>query len=157
MSQVPQGLTEFDMRGQRSPSDYQGLGAGAEGQSRLVGFVFFAGTVMILTGTFEVVLGLTAVFSKSYFDTTSDPLLTNDYNAWGWMHTALGSLAIVAGAGLFGGKLWARILGILFALSCAVVNLGFLSVAPFMSATIIVLCLVCVFAITVHGAELEDL
>jgi hypothetical protein len=155
MSQTPQqGLTEFDVRGQRSwdrPS-----GSAATGETRMVGLVLFAGTIMLLTGVFEVIIGLTALFFNGYFEATQDPLVTSNYDAWGWTHTVLGALAVVAGLGLYRGKLWARILGILFALSCAVVNLGFLSVAPFMSVTVIVLCILCVFAITVHGAELED-
>jgi hypothetical protein len=156
MSQPQQGLTEFDLRGQRDYVGSPGVGGGDGAESRMMGFVLFAGTVMILVGAFEVILGLTALFSSGYYDTAQDPLVTSDFDAWGWMHTVLGAVAILAGLGLYRGKLWARILGILFALTCAVVNLGFLSVAPFLSATVIVLCIVCVFAITVHGAELED-
>lgn len=152
-SQPMQGLSEFDVRGER---DYVGSPGVGGGESRMVGFVLFAGTIMILTGALEVILGLTAVFFDEYFDATRNPLVTNNYDVWGWAHTFLGSVAIVAGVGLFGGHLWARILGILFALSCAVVSFGFLSVAPFMSGTIIALCIVCVFAITIHGEELQD-
>jgi hypothetical protein len=155
MSQAPQQrLTEFDVRGQRSWDTP--AGSGATGESRMVGLVLFAGTVMLLVGVFEVIIGMTALFFNGYFEATQDPLVTSDYDAWGWTHTLLGALAIVAGLGLYKGKLWARILGILFALTCAVVNLGFVAVAPFMSVSVIVLCIVCVFAITVHGAELED-
>jgi hypothetical protein len=156
MSQTPQGLSEFDVRGQRDYAGSPGGGSGAAGESRMLGFVLFAGTIMILVGVFEVIIGMTALFFNGYFDATQDPLVTSNYDAWGWTHTVLGAVAIVAGLGLFRGKLWARILGILFALTCAVVNLGFLSVAPFMSVTVIVLCIVSVFAITVHGAELEE-
>ncbi len=155
MSQMPQQrLTEFDVRGQRSWDSP--AGSGPTGESRMVGLVLFSGTIMLLVGVFEVIIGMTALFFNGYFEATQDPLVTSNYDAWGLTHTLLGALAIVAGLGLYKGKLWARILGILFALSCAVVNLGFLSVAPFMSVTVIVLCILCVFAITVHGAELED-
>lgn len=156
MSQPPQGLTEFDLRGQRDYVGSPGVGRGDTGQTRMMGLVLFAGTMMILVGAFEVIFGMTALLSSGYFDTTQDPLVTSDFDVWGWTHVVLGSVAVVAGVGLFRGKLWARIVGILFALTCAVVNLGFLSVAPFISGTIIVLCMVCVFAITVHGAELEE-
>lgn len=156
MSQAPQGLTEFDVRGQRTPPGAPGTRSGARPESRMVGFVLFAGTIMVLVGVFEAILGLTAVFFNGYFEATQDPLVTSDYDTWGWVHTALGTLAVVAGIGLYQGKLWARILGILFALSAAVVNLGFVSVAPFWSVSIIVLCVICVFAITVHGEELAE-
>jgi hypothetical protein len=156
MSQTPHGLSEFDVRGQREYAGSPAGGSEAAGESRMLGFVLFAGTIMILVGVFEVIIGMTALFFNGYFEATKDPLVTSNYDAWGWTHTVLGAVAILAGLGLFRGKLWARILGILFALTCAVVNLGFLSVAPFMSVTVIALCIVCVFAITVHGAELEE-
>jgi hypothetical protein len=155
MSQSEQRLSEFDVR-QRSGDLAADYGSGAEPESRMLGFVMFAGTIMILTGLFEVTLGLVAVFFNGYFEATQDPLVTSDYDAWGWLHMFLGSLAIVAGVGLFRGKLWARILGIVFALSCAVVSLGFVSVAPIWSVSVIVLCVISIFAITVHGAELEE-
>jgi hypothetical protein len=122
----------------------------------MVGWVLFAGTMMILIGAFEAILGLTALFSSGYYEVTQDPLVTNDFDVWGWGHLFLGGVAVAAGFGLFRGKLWARVLGILFALTCAVVNLGFLSFAPFWSAIIIALCAICVFAITVHGEELRE-
>ena len=154
--QQPQDLSEFDVRAAQ-PADREAWGGpGASGQSRFVGWVLFAGTIMILTGIFEAVLGLTAEFFNGYFEATKDPLVVNDYDSWGWMHTILGSLAVVAGVGLFSGKLWARVLGILFAFCMAIVNLGFLSVAPIWSVTVIVLSVICIFAITVHGAELRD-
>lgn len=156
MSQTPHGLSEFDVRGQREYAGSPAGGSEAAGESRMLGFVLFAGTIMILVGVFEVIIGMTALFFNGYFEATKDPLVTSNYDAWGWTHTVLGAVAVLAGLGLFRGKLWARILGILFALTCAVVNLGFLSVAPFMSVTVIALCIVCVFAITVHGAELEE-
>ena len=122
----------------------------------MVGLVLFAGTIMILTGALEVIIGLTAIFFNGYFEATKDPLVTSNYDAWGWVHTVLGSVAIVAGVGLYSGRLWARILGILFSLVAAVVSFGFLSVAPFMSGTVLALCIVCAFAIIVHGEELKD-
>jgi hypothetical protein len=155
MSQPMQELSEFDMRGQRDYVGSPGVGSGT-GESRMVGLVLFAGTIMILTGALEVIIGLTAIFFNGYFEATKDPLVTNNYDAWGWVHTVLGAAAIAAGVGLYGGRVWARVLGILFSLSCAVVSFAFLSVAPFMSGTVLALSLVCAFAIIVHGEELKD-
>lgn len=155
MSQPMQELSEFDVRSQRDYVGSPGVGADV-GESRMTGFVLFAGTIMILTGALEVIIGLTAVFFNGYFEATKDPLVTSNYDAWGWTHTVLGAVAIVAGVGLFRGRLWARVVGILFSLVGAVVSFGFLSVAPFMSGTVIALCIVSAYAIIVHGEELQE-
>ena len=155
MSQPMQELSEFDVRSGRDYVGSPGVG-GDVGESRMVGFVLFTGTIMILTGALEVIIGLTALFFNGYFEATKDLLVTSNYDAWGWVHTVLGSVAIVAGVGLYSGRLWARVLGILFSLVAAVVSFGFLSVAPFMSGTVIALCIVSAYAIIVHGEELQE-
>ena len=154
MSTAPHTGMEFEHDGRAEPSWATDNPPGAQ-ETGSVKLVLFAGVVMIIVGVFEVIMGLTAAFFNGYFEATKDPLVTANYDVWGWVHVALGTVAIVAGAGLFRGKLWARILGILFALSCAVVNLGFLAVAPIWSVTVIVLCVVVVWAIIVHGEELS--
>jgi len=52
MSQSEQRLSEFDVR-QRSGDLAAEYGSGAEPESRMLGFVMFAGTIMILTGLFS--------------------------------------------------------------------------------------------------------
>jgi hypothetical protein len=155
MSQPSEHLTESDVRGQRSPDNGVGAGSGG-GESRMVGWVLFAGVIMILVGAFEAIVGLTALVSSGYFEVTQDPLVTDDLDIWGWTHLVLGGVAVAAGFGLFRGKLWARIIGILFSLVIAVVNIGFVSFAPILSVIIIAMSVICVFAITVHGEELRE-
>jgi hypothetical protein len=124
--------------------------------SRLVGFVMMASVVMVIIGSFEVIMGLTALFEKGYYAVDEQGLTVRDYRVWGWTHIALGVLIVAAGYGLFRGKLWARVAGVVLTFVCAVVNVGFLAASPLWATIVITLCVVTIFAIVVHGAELDD-
>ena len=51
--------------------------------------------------------------------------------------------------------MWARIFAVIFAMFSALSNLAFLPSYPIWSAMMIVLCVVIIWAITVHGSELK--
>ena len=82
-----------------------------------VGWISFAGIIMILAGTFEAFEGLAALFNDKFFVVTNNGLLvTADYTAWGWVHLILGCVVVAAGCGVFVGKTWARVVGIVLAM-----------------------------------------
>ncbi|HEY2195690.1 MAG TPA: hypothetical protein VGH76_25770, partial [Actinomycetospora sp.] len=81
------------------------------------GWISFAGIMMILLGSFQVIEGLVALLHSSYFVVPATGLVVNvSYNAWGWFHLILGVLIFAAGFGVMAGRLWARIVGIALAL-----------------------------------------
>lgn len=119
-----------------------------------VSWVLFAGCMMIILGTFQVIGGLVAVFNDGYYVVTSNNLLVSvDYTGWGWVHLIIGALVLPAGFGVLGGQTWARIVGIVFAGLSAIVNLGFLAAFPVWSALMIVLDVVVLYALSIHGRE----
>lgn len=121
-----------------------------------VGWVLFAGCMMILLGAFQVIEGLVALFNRSYYVVTSANLLVSvDYSGWGWVHLVVGVLVGIAGFGVLAGQTWARIVGIIFAGISAIVNLGFLAAYPVWSVLIIALDIVVIYALSVHGSEVE--
>lgn len=120
------------------------------------GWVVFASVMMMVVGAFQAVVGLTALFDSGYYVVGQSGLLVNvDYTAWGWVHVALGALAVAAGIGLLAGQMWARIIGIAMALVSAVVNLAFIAAYPLWSILVIALDVVVIYAIAMHGKELE--
>ncbi len=78
-----------------------------------VGWVVFAGTMMLLIGFFHIIEGLVAVLDPDYFLVTKSGLTVHlDYTAWGWTHLIAGVIIGCAGLGLFLGQMWARIVGV---------------------------------------------
>ncbi|MGH3911378.1 MAG: DUF7144 family membrane protein [Pseudonocardiaceae bacterium] len=122
--------------------------------SRVGWVLLFAGCMMIILGTFQVIGGLVAVFNDGYYVVTGNNLLVRvDYTGWGWVHVIIGALVLPAGFGVLVGQTWARIVGLVFAGLSAIVNLGFLAAFPVWSALMIVLDVVVLYALSMHGRE----
>jgi hypothetical protein len=122
-----------------------------------VGWIFFAGVIMILGGTFQAIAGLVALFNSSYYLVPSANLVVNvNYTGWGWAHLIAGILLIAAGFGVMTGQTWARIVGVILAGISAILNIAFLAAYPFWSLTIIALDIVVIYALAVHGREAQN-
>jgi hypothetical protein len=125
-------------------------------QTAWVGWIAFAGFMMVLLGTFHAVQGLIALFKDEYFLVGRSGLtLSVDFTTWGWVHVVGGILIAGAGIGLFVGKVWARTVAVILALGSAVVNVSFLAAYPIWSAAMIGIDVLVIWAITVHGGELR--
>jgi hypothetical protein len=124
--------------------------------SAWVGWIAFAGLMMVMLGTFHVLQGLVALFNDKYFVVSRHGLLVSaDYTAWGWVHVVAGVVVVVAGVCVLAGQIWARVVGTLLALVSAVLNIAFLSAAPLWSLTMIALDVVVILALTVHGSDIK--
>jgi len=131
-------------RGQRAEAEATGW----------VGWVFFAGIMMVLLGAFHAVAGLAALFNDDWFLVTASGLIVSaNYTAWGWMHLLLGVLVGAAGFGVMMGQTWARLVGIIVAGLSAIVSLGFLAAYPIWSVLLITLDVIVIYALAVHGKE----
>jgi hypothetical protein len=123
-----------------------------------VGWVAFAGIVMIVMGSFQAIVGLVAIFDDGYYLVRSDGLVVNvDYTAWGWVHLLLGVLAFFAGWGIFSGRTWARAVGIGLAVISAVANFAFLAAFPVWATILIAIDILIIYALAAHGREMRAL
>ncbi|MGY1745818.1 DUF7144 family membrane protein [Blastococcus sp. SYSU D00695] len=122
-----------------------------------VGWVVFAGVMLITLGAFQIIQGLVALFDDGFYAVTSDGLVVDvDYNTWGWIHLVIGIVGVLTGVGLLAGNMVARVVGVGIAMLSALVNLLFISAYPVWSAIMIVLDVIVIFAIIVHGREVRD-
>ena len=122
-----------------------------------VGWIAFAGTMMVLLGSFHVIQGLVAVFKDEYFVVGKSGLVVNvDYTTWGWVHIIGGLIIAGAGVALFTGKIWARTIGVLLALASSIVNISFLAAYPIWSTIMITVDILVIWALTVHGSEMKE-
>jgi hypothetical protein len=124
--------------------------------SAWVGWIAFAGFIMVMLGAFHVIQGLVALFDHTYYAVGRNGLLVSvDYTVWGWVHLVAGVVVIVAGVCVFAGQVWARAIGTLIALVSAVLNIAFLGASPLWSIVMIALDVVVILALTVHGADIK--
>jgi hypothetical protein len=122
-----------------------------------VGWIIFAGTMLVLVGTFHVIQGLVALFDDGYYLVGKNGLTVNvDYTGWGWTHLIGGIIIIAAGLGLFAGRMWARVVGVVLAGLSAILNFAFIAAYPFWSLTVIALDIFVIYALTAHGREMKS-
>ena len=121
-----------------------------------VGWIAFAGAMMIMLGTFQAIQGFVAIFDEGFYRVTESGLVVEvDFTVWGWTHLLLGVLIVASGAGVLVGNLAARIVAVILAALSAVVNLLFIEAYPIWSIIIIAVDVLVIFALTVHGRELK--
>jgi hypothetical protein len=122
-----------------------------------VGWVAFAGVMMILAGVFQAIDGLIALFNDELYVVRPSGLVIDvDYTAWGWTHLLLGVLLIAAGSAVFSGRVWGRTLGVVAALLSAIVNFAFIPAYPVWSLLIITVDVLVIYALIAHGGELRE-
>ncbi|MEV6210247.1 hypothetical protein [Kitasatospora sp. NPDC051914] len=104
------------------------------------GAVAAAAVILLLAGLLDLLRGIMAIAEDEVFTRTPNYTFQFSTTAWGWIHLALGVLALLAGLALFRLALWARIVGVVMASLLIVAN--FLSVPyyPLWSLTVMAAC-----------------
>ena len=121
-----------------------------------VGWIAFAGTMMMLIGVFHVFEGIIALFNNTVLVVPAGGLVVAvNFTQWGWMQLLAGVVIFAAGLGVFSGATWARVLAVILVSISAILNFAFLTAFPVWSLTVIALDVVVIYALTAHGAEMK--
>jgi len=122
-----------------------------------VGWIVFAGTMMMLLGVFHMFEGLIALFRHSSIAfPTSGLTIQVSYTQWGWLQLLAGALVFAAGLGLFTGRMWARTLGVILVSVSALINFAWATAFPIWSITLLAIDFFVLYAIIAHGAEMKE-
>jgi hypothetical protein len=116
----------------------------------MVGWIFFAAVIMIITGVLDLVEGLIAVFRDHYYVLAPDQIIVFDTTAWGWIMIVWGVFLILGGMALTRGATWARMVAIFLAALTVVGQLGWLGASsyPVWSLVIVGLNVIVLYALT---------
>jgi hypothetical protein len=106
-----------------------------------------------MTGAFQALAGLVAIFENEFYVATRNYLFEFDVTSWGWIHLILGVIVALAGFALLSGATWARVVGITLATLSAIANFLFIPYYPFWSLLIIALDVFVIWALAVHGGK----
>jgi hypothetical protein len=145
------------MTDQAAASQYRSAGRAREASGWAVGFTLFAAIMMLMSGTFQALAGLVAIFENEFYVATRNYLFQFDATTWGWIHLLVGLVVAFAGWGLLSGRTWARVVGITLAVLSAIANFLFLPYYPFWALTVIALDVFVIWALAAHGREFREM
>ncbi|MFH9006611.1 hypothetical protein ACH4E5_25675 [Streptomyces afghaniensis] len=89
------------------------------------GLTAFAAVMLFLVGLLDIFRGIMAIAEDDIFVTTRNYVFAWDLTGWGWMHLALGAVAVIVSIGLLQTATWARVAGV--AIAGLVILANFLS------------------------------
>ena len=137
----------------RSGTDYPSATYQSRPAGWVVGMSVFASIIMITIGVFHIVQGLAALFRNEIYVVGAQYVFSFDLTAWGWIHLLAGILLVAAGFAILKGNLWARSVGVGFAVLSMIANFLFLPYYPVWSLLIIALDVFVIWALCLYSGE----
>jgi hypothetical protein len=117
-----------------------------------VGAIAFAATLLALSGVFQMIAGLVALFNDDFYVVARNYTFDLDVSAWGWIHLLVGIALLVTGLGLLSRRAWAGVAAIMLCMFSAVTNFFFIPYYPIWSLVVIALDIWVIWALTRPGA-----
>jgi hypothetical protein len=120
-----------------------------------VGWIFFAGTMMIIGGLLNAFYGFVAALNDDWVVWQNSTAVYLDLTGWGWLHVVLGLVIVLCGIGVFTGNVVARTVGVILAGLSMLANFFVIPLYPIWSIVIITIDALVIWALTAHGGEVR--
>jgi hypothetical protein len=120
-----------------------------------VGWVAFAGAMMVMLGILQILVGIAAVAKDDFWVSGDNGMLVLSVQQWGWVQLIVGTLITIAGFSAFAGRFFGRLVGIVLAMMIAITNLTYINLTPIWSLLVIFLAVMVIYALVVHGEEAQ--
>jgi len=116
------------------------------------GWIWFAGLLLMITGTIDFFQGLIAVIRGSYYTVTPNQIIVFDLTKWGWITLIWGIIVGLVGIGILSGQGWARWTAIVVGSLNFFIQHGFVgsSQFPLWALTVLALNIVILYALIVR-------
>jgi hypothetical protein len=118
------------------------------------GWLTFAGIMIIVLGTLNVIWGIAAI-DRSAFFVGETQLIFDDLRTWGWIVLIIGALQVLAGFGIFARNQLARWFGIAVAAINLLAALTSIEAYPFWALVIIGIDILVIYALAAYGDRLS--
>jgi hypothetical protein len=119
------------------------------------GWIVFAAVMMIFAGLLALSQGISAIRNDQVFVVTRHYAFAFDLTSWGWVHSIVGALAVIAGVALFTGAMWARVVGVVLAGLSLIANFLWLPYYPVWAITLLILDALVIWALCTAPGSAE--
>ena len=114
------------------------------------GWVMFAGVMLLVAGSMNIIEGIAAIGNSSFFASKAH-YLVGDLKAWGWIALLLGMAQALAGLGVLVKNQFARWAGVGFAMLNATAQLLFIQASPYWALAMFTVDILVIYGLTVYG------
>ena len=114
------------------------------------GWVAFAGMMLVMVGTLNVIDGIAAISNSTFF-TENARYVISDLNTFGWIVLILGSCQVLAAFGVWAKTPGVRWFGITVAALNGIAQLLFIPAYPFWSLTLFTVDILVIYGLVAHG------
>jgi hypothetical protein len=123
------------------------------GETWAFGVTTFAAVTLVTLSIFQILQAIAAIAEDEVFVTGINYAYAIDISDWGWIHLALGVIALAVGLGLLADQTWARVAGIAVAVLVALANFAWLPYYPLWSILVIAFSVLVIWALTAQMKE----
>ena len=120
------------------------------------GLMVFAAVTLMLSGVLDIFRGIMGIAQDDILITTRNYVFQYDVTGWGWVHLALGVVAVIVSLGLFQAALWARVAGVAIAGLIVIANFLSLPQYPVWSVVVIAFSVFVIWALCVVKLDTSE-
>jgi hypothetical protein len=116
------------------------------------GWLAFAGIMIVIAGVLNVIWGIAAIDSATFF-IEDERYILSDLSTWGWIILIIGVIQVLAAFSIWTGGQFGRWIGIITASVSAIGVLLSIPGYPFWSLAVFGIDLLIIYGLTVYGGQ----
>ena len=119
-----------------------------------VGWITFAGIMMMIGGGFAFLQGLGMLINSDQFP-NSDSVFSQNATTWGWVQVLIGTVVVLSGLGVFTGNVLARTVGVIVVSINMLTSFVAIPLYPVWAICVIAVDIAIIWALTAHGRDIQ--
>jgi hypothetical protein len=119
------------------------------------GWVTFAGVLLLILGTLNVIEGIAAIGNAHFFVANTHYIISS-LNTWGWVALCIGVLQLLVGLGVFVKNQFARWAGVVALSLNAIAQLLMMPAYPLWSLCIFAIDILAIYGLIAYGKRISE-